>query len=61
MRRDGHLRVVARGFEFVVALSERGVQLIGPLEAGAQHRRANAMNRATGRIEHQQSLRGKGL
>ena len=61
LRRDGHLRVIARGFEFLVPLRQRSVQFVGALQRRAQHRRAHAVKSAPARIQHQQPLRGKDL
>ena len=59
LRRHGHLRVIAGGFQLPIALQQRGVQLIGALQRRAQHRRAHAVNLAAAGIQHQQPLRGK--
>jgi hypothetical protein len=58
---DGHLRVIAGGFQFAVAVEQRRVQLVGALDAGPQHRRAHAVDFAAGGVEDQQALGGKGL
>ena len=61
MRRDGDLGVIAGGFKRLVALEQRGVELVGALDAGAQYRRAEAMEVAAGGVDNQQALRGKDL
>ena len=56
---DGDLGVIAGGFKSAVALEQRGVELVGALDGGAQNRRAEAMEVAAAGIEDQQALGGE--